>query len=357
LALQQSLGIHPLKMKLPELASKAQSGAELSREEIQIACDLLLDSTNPIEERADFLSALHHRGETPSEVASFVEVLLKHGVQLPIAGTGRLDVCGTGGDRAGFFNISTAVMFVAAGAGASVVKHGNRGITSKSGGADVLEALGVNINLPTDRSAAALEAAGCCFLFAPACHPAFKAVVPVRQFLAQQGRASVFNILGPLLNPVRPQFQLSGVYDPSLLPTYAGVFQKLGRQRAWAIHGTGPDGLRLDEVSPYGKTQVLAVEDTGIREFQIDPADFELSPASPNDLLGGDAATNARILLSILDGSERGPKRQVVQLNAAAALTVAGIAPSMTHGWTQAGDAIDSGRAMNSLEHLRTATH
>ena len=344
-------------MKLAVLASQAQSGAELSLEEIEMACGLLLDSAYPVEDRAHFLSALHQRGETTSEVASFVEVLLKHAVALPIDGATRLDVCGTGGDRAGFFNISTAVMFVAAGAGASVVKHGNRGITSKSGGADVLEALGVNINLPPDRAAAALESAGCCFLFAPACHPAFKAVVPVRQFLAQQGRASVFNILGPLLNPVRPQFQLSGVYDPALLPTYAGVFQKLGRQRAWAVHGTGPDGLRLDEVSPFGKTQVLAVEASGIREFQIDPADFDFSPASPNDLLGGDAETNARILLSILDGSERGPKRQVVQLNAAAALAVAGLASSMREGWIFAGEAIDSGRAMNSLEHLRTATH
>jgi anthranilate phosphoribosyltransferase len=180
--------------------------------------------------------------------------------------------------------------------------------------------------------------------------------VPVRQFLARQGRASVFNIIGPLLNPAIPEFQLSGVFDPALLPTYVEVFQKLGRRRAWALHGTGPDGLRVDEVSPFGKTKVLAVEEGGFRKFEIDPADFDLAPVSPNDLLGGDAATNARILLSIFDGTERGPKRQTVQLNAAAALTVAGRAPAMAEAWKLAGEAIDSGSAMNSLEQLRTCT-
>ncbi len=342
-------------MNLPELTAKA-ANAPLAREEIRHACDFLLEETNPIESRADFLSTLHQRGETPGEVADFVEILLERAVKPPIDGQGRIDVCGTGGDRAGFFNISTAVMFVAAGAGASVVKHGNRGITSKSGGADVLEALGVKINLPPDQAAEALETAGCCFLFAPAYHPAFKAVVPVRQLLAKQGRASVFNILGPLLNPARPEFQLSGVFDSALLPTYAGVFQKLGRRRAWAVHGTGPAGLRVDEVSPFGKTKVLAVEDAGLREFEIDPADFNLSPASPSDLLGGDAAANAQILLSIFDGSDRGPKREAVQLNAAAALTVAGLASTIADGWSLAGNAIDSGRAWNSLEQLRSAT-
>jgi anthranilate phosphoribosyltransferase len=343
-------------MNLPGLLQKVADSAELTQPDIEIACALLLDGASPVEDRAAFLSALHRRGETPAEIAHFVEVLLGHAVQLPFSGKARLDVCGTGGDRAGFFNISTAVMFVAAGSGASVVKHGNRGITSKSGGADVLEALGVNINLPPDRATAPLERAGCCFLFAPACHPAFKAVVPVRQFLAQQGQASVFNIIGPLLNPARPEFQLSGVFDPSLLATYAGVFQKLGRHRAWAVHGTGPDGLRVDEVSPLGKTKVHSVDAAGMREFEIDPADFGLSNISASDLLGGDAATNAGILLAILDSTDRGPKRQTVQLNAAAALTVAGLTPSLTEAWALAGDSIDSGRAMNSLEQLRTCT-
>lgn len=344
-------------MNLLGLARKASADSELSRDEIRCACGLLLDEAIPVGERADFLSALHRRGETAGEVYAFVEVLLEHAVQPPFSGLGRLDVCGTGGDRAGFFNISTAVMFVAAGAGASVVKHGNRGVTSKSGGADVLEALGVNINLTPERTALALESAGCCFLFAPAFHPAFRAIAPVRQLLARQGQASVFNIIGPLLNPSRPEFQLSGVFDPALLPTYAGVFRKLGRKRAWALHGTGPDGLRLDEVSPFGKTRVLAVDEGGFREFEIDPADFDLSSASPAALFGGDATTNARILLAILDGTDRGPKRQAVQLNAAAALTVVGLAGTLAEGWLLAEKSIDSGRALNSLEQLRSATH
>lgn len=343
-------------MTLPDLSLKAASGSLLSATEIRSAIVHLLDDTLPPEDRADFLSALHRRGETPGEVADFVEVLLEHAVRPPLTGEGRLDVCGTGGDRAGFFNISTTVMFVAAGAGASVVKHGNRGITSKSGGADVLEALGVNIAVAPDRAAEVLDAAGCCFLFAPAFHPAFKAVVPVRQLLARRGEASVFNILGPLLNPVRPAFQLSGVFDPALLPTYAGVFQKLGRSRAWAVHGTGPGNLRVDEVSPFGKTRVHAVDDAGIREFEIDPAGFGLDGITPADLLGGDAAANAGILKSILDGSDRGAKRLAVQLNASAALTVAGLAADLSAGWKLATDSIDSGRALNSLEQLRAAT-
>jgi anthranilate phosphoribosyltransferase len=342
-------------MPLPELTAKAAT-TPLTREEIQHACDLLLDEANSIESRADFLQTLHHRGETPYEVADFVEVLLERAVKLPFDGQGAIDVCGTGGDKAGFFNISTAVMFVAAGAGARVIKHGNRGITSKSGGADVLEALGVRIDRSPDMIEKALHAAGCCFLFAPACHPAFKAVVPVRKLLAERGRASIFNILGPLLNPARPEFQLAGVFDPKLPATYAGVFKNLHRTRAWALHGTGPDGLRVDEVSPFGKTRVHAFEHGSLREFEINPADFDLSPMSPADLLGGDASANAAILLSILDGTNRSAPRSAVLLNAAAALTVAGLAKNPIEGWALASRAIDEGRALASLESLRKTT-
>ena len=343
-------------MPLPELTAKAAT-TPLAREEIQQACDLLLDETNSIESRADFLEALHTRGETPDEVADFVEVLLERAIQLPFTGQGAIDVCGTGGDKAGFFNISTAVMFVAAGAGARVIKHGNRGITSKSGGADVLEAFGVRIDRSPEIAEQALHAAGCCFLFAPACHPAFKAVVPVRKLLAERGRASIFNILGPLLNPARPEFQLAGVFDPKLPATYAGVFKNLHRTRAWAVHGTGPDSLRVDEVSPFGKTRVHAFEHGTLREFEIDPADFDLGPIAPSDLLGGDAATNATILLSILDGTNRTAPRSAVLLNAATALTVAGLAKNPAEGWHLAARSIDEGKALASLANLRQATN
>ncbi|MEI8292408.1 MAG: anthranilate phosphoribosyltransferase [bacterium] len=342
-------------MTFPILIRRAEDGSPLSLPEIQLTCELLLDEKNSIEERGDFLAALHARRETPEEIARFVEVLLDRAVKLPFDGAGCIDVCGTGGDKTGFFNISTASMFVAAGAGARVVKHGNRGITSKSGGADVLEALGVRVDLPPDATARALEKAGCCFLFAPSCHPAFQAVAPVRKRLAARGQASIFNIIGPLLNPVRPEFQLAGVFNPDLVKTYAGVFQKLGRTRAWAVHGTGPHGLRLDEVSPLGKTRVAALEMETIREFDMDPGIFGLAHIAPETLLGGDATENAKILLAILDGSEQGPRRQAVQINAAAALVVSGRAKDLQAGWTLAAASLDEGLAMTSLEALRNA--
>ena len=204
-------------MTLPSLTRRAEEGNPLTLSEIQTACDLLLDEAQSIEVRAEFLETLHKRGETAGEIAHFVEVLLERAVRLPFSGEGCIDVCGTGGDRAGFFNISTASMFVVAGAGVRVVKHGNRGITSKSGGADVLEALGVRIDLTPDATASALEDAGCCFLFAPACHPAFRAVVPVRKLLAARNSASIFNIIGPLLNAVLRKTTFSTEKRPKCL--------------------------------------------------------------------------------------------------------------------------------------------
>ncbi len=342
-------------MTLASLTARAAEPGALSPEEIDAACSLLLDNSQPVEHRAAFLGALHRRGETPEEIAAFVDLLLQHAVPFPSSGEGCLDVCGTGGDKAGFFNISTTTMFVAAGAGARVVKHGNRGITSKSGGADVLEALGVKIDLSPTQAASALENAGCCFLFAPAWHPAFKAVVPVRKLLAEQGSASIFNVIGPLLNPARPEFQLAGVFDPALVATYAGAFKNLGRKRAWAAHGTGPDGLRLDEISPLGITTVTAWENGAIRSFEINPADFGITAPSANDLRGGDASRNAEIILSILTGDTTGTAREAVLLNAAAALTVAGIVPDLPSAHALAAESIDSGKAFAVLEKLRRA--
>lgn len=341
-------------MTLHDLTARASSGDPLGKEEILAACDQLLDEKSSVDERADFLATLHRRGETPEEIAHFVEILLERAVPFPLEDTDCLDVCGTGGDRAGFFNISTTVMFVAAGAGVRVVKHGNRGITSKSGGADVLEALGIAINLPPAKSAEALEAAGCCFLFAPSYHPAFKAVVPVRQLLAKHGSASVFNIIGPLLNPARPLRQLAGVFDEALLATYARAFRLLGRQRAWAVHGLGPDGLRLDEISPFGTTKVHAFDNGLLNTFSIDPAELSIKAFHPGDLLGSDPTSNARITRGILEGAMGGAVRTTVQLNAAAALVVAGVSRSLAEGWQRAGASIDDGHALKALETLRS---
>jgi anthranilate phosphoribosyltransferase len=343
-------------MTLQSLTRRAQEGNPLTLSEIRYACGLLLDESQTIESRADFLESLHKRCETAGEIAHFVEVLLERAVKLPFSGAGCIDVCGTGGDRAGFFNISTASMFVAAGAGAKVVKHGNRGITSKSGGADVLEALGIRIDLPPEATARALEKAGCCFLFAPACHPAFRAVVPVRKLLAERGSASIFNIIGPLLNPARPEFQLAGVFNPDLVKTYAGVFKNLGRARAWAVHGTGPNDLRIDEVSPLGETLVTAMEHSSLREFRIQPQDVGIAPFESNSLIGGDASENAKILLAILNSSDRGPKRQAVQLNAAAALVVAGVASDLPTAWNLAEVSLNEGCALASLQALQKSS-
>lgn len=341
-------------MTIDLLTDVLRDGRDLQPDEIRAACGFLFDEVLPLESRADFLSALHAKGESPAEIAAFVEVLLEKAVRPPFSGEGCLDVCGTGGDRAGLFNVSTATMLVAAACGAKVVKHGNRGITSRAGGADVLEALGVSISLSPERAGAALEAAGCCFLFAPAYHPAFKAVTPVRKLLAERGLRSVFNLLGPLLNPARPSFQLAGVYDPRLLETYAGVFELLGRQRTWTVHGTTASGQALDEISPLGPTDVLATSGEGRRAFQIHPEEFGITGVHAEELAGSDAAGNAGIIADLVAGNRRDGARAIVQMNAAAALTVCGVAGSLEAAWPMAGEALDNGGARDVLDRLRS---
>jgi anthranilate phosphoribosyltransferase len=327
------------------LTKSLRVGADLTEDQVSVACDYLFDEDIALSERGDFLRALHSKGETPAEIAAFVGVLLARGVR-PALGGGLLDVCGTGGDKVGLINISTAVMFVAAACGARVVKHGNRGITSKCGGADVLEALGVPIDLPPE---AALEAAGCCFLFAPLYHPAFKAVAPVRRALAEEGSATIFNLLGPLLNPARPDYQLAGVFDRKLLPIYAETFGLLGRKRAWAVHGTGG----LDEVSTLGPSEVYAIDSEGMRRFSIEPESLGFSPADIENLRGGDAQRNAALLEDLLRGSERGPKRDIVVLNTACALVVAGISGDLVAAVEMSQSALDDGSAYSVLKRLR----
>ena len=332
---------------LVTLTEKLRLGHELTSADVVTACESLFDESVELSERADFLRALHAKGETASEVAGFVDVLLNRS-RRTLLGPGLLDVCGTGGDRAGVFNVSTAVMFVATACGARVVKHGNRGITSKCGGADVLEALGVRIDLPPET---ALEAAGCCFLFAPLFHPAFKTVAPVRKVLAEEGSATIFNLLGPLLNPARPEFQLAGVFDGKLLPLYAEAFKLLGRQCGWAVHGSGG----LDEVSTLGPSEIHALEDGAIRHFVIRPEDLDVAPARIEDLRGGHAQENAESLEAILLGKDVGPRRDMVVLNAACSLVVSRRAPDLPAAMTMAASALDDGSAHDVLQRLRKA--
>jgi anthranilate phosphoribosyltransferase len=332
---------------LATLTEKVRLGHELTSSDVVAACESLFDESIELSVRANFLRALHAKGETASEVAAFVDVLLTRSRRTPL-GAGLLDVCGTGGDKAGIFNVSTAVMFVATACGARVVKHGNRGITSKCGGADVLEALGVRIDLPPE---IALEAAGCCFLFAPLFHPAFKTVAPVRKVLAEEGSATIFNLLGPLLNPARPEFQLAGVFDGKLLPLYAQAFKLLGRKSGWAVHGSGG----LDEVSTLGPSEIHALEDGAIRQFVIRPEDLNVVPARIEDLRGGEAQQNAEYLEAILLGKDAGPRRDMVVLNAACALVVAGLSPDLGAAVAMAASALDNGSAYNVLQRLRSA--
>ncbi len=330
---------------LATLTQQLRSGEELDASEIAAACDALLDEGVALAERAGFLRALHEKGETPAEIAAFVQVLLDRAVQ-PDLGPGLLDVCGTGGDKAGLFNVSTATMFVTAACGVRIVKHGNRGITSKCGGADVLEALGVRIDQPPEE---ALAAAGCCFLFAPRYHPAFKAIAPIRKALAEEGTTTIFNMLGPLLNPARPDYQLAGVFNAKLLPVYAEVFRLLHRRRAWAVHGAGG----LDEVSTLGPSQAFHVEGDEITASEINPVAIGFPTAALEDLRGGTAQENAALIVELLSGRHHGPKRDIVALNTACALVVAGVAADLPAAVKKTAEVLDSGAPFEVLERLR----
>lgn len=339
-----------------------EQNQELSPREVAVAAELLLDAAITDEKKERLLEALAKKGETPAEIAGFVEAFLEHAVDphlglIELEGP-TLDVCGTGGDQLNLFNVSTTSMFVAAAAGAVVVKHGNRGITSKSGGADVLEALGIRLDLPTEGFRKCIEKAGVGFMFAPAYHPAFKAVAGVRKSLAARGVKTIFNLIGPLLNPAKPQCQLVGVSSRTLCPAYAEILQRLGRDSAWVVYGTTGDGRSVDEVSLMGSTRICksgAYQD--IVDEEIRPRDFGLRHAEVEELQGGDAKTNAAILIDILSGKETGPKRDMVLMNSGAALACAGLADDMSEGIEISREMILSGGAMASFRQLKKYAH
>ena len=332
----------------------ARSG-ELTAGQIREVATWLLDENVAADEKADFLGALHRRGETPVEVVALAETMLEHAVPFVVPDDLRpvIDVCGTGGDKLGLFNISTAVMFVAAGAGARLVKHGNRGITSKSGGADVLEALGLPVDLPVERLQDMLGEAGAVFLFAPCFHPAFKAVAPARKLLAERGQPSVFNMLGPLLNPSRPEGQLAGVFNESLVDLYADVLPGLGRERAWVVHGKAGDTGVMDEISTLGPTLIAKVSGGKTTRDTVTPADLGVPAAALEALRGGDAPANAQLLSEMLRGERRGAARDIVAVNAAAALIVAGLTDDWAEARERAEESIDSGAAEQVLKRMR----
>jgi anthranilate phosphoribosyltransferase len=330
----------------PGVLGRMLSGGDLTADEAGCALGQVLSGAATASQIAAFVMALRMKGETIDEMAGLVRAMLAHAEPLRIPGD-VVDTCGTGGDRSGSVNVSTMAAFVVAGAGARVCKHGGRAASSAAGSADVLEALGVVIDLGPDEVARCIAETGMGFCFAPRYHPAMRFAAPVRREL---GVATVFNFLGPLANPARARHQVVGVSDPAMAEKMVGVLVTNGVCRAMVVHGA--DGL--DELSTTAPTTVFEVNsevDAEVRRYTVDAADLGLQRATLADLRGGDAAANAEVVRRVL-GGESGPYRDVVLLNAAAGLVVASLVDGLPEGVEMAGAVIDDGRAISVLEGL-----
>lgn len=341
-------------MILDALQRIANQHESLSREEARSVMAEILSGKCTDAQIAAFLVALHMKGETVEEIVGFAEAIRAAATPLPlssstvdVSGTGRdalVDTCGTGGDASGTFNISTATAFVVAGAGVHVAKHGNRSVSSKCGSADVMEALGIKIDLPANRLAACLAEVGIAFLFAPAMHSAMKHVQTARRELRLR---TVFNLLGPLTNPAQASAQVVGVYSVDLVEKLAEVLSMLGLHRAIVVHGL--DGL--DEITITGPTRIAEVNNGSVRIYEVTPEEFGMKRASLDDIAGGDAAANAAIIHEVLSG-KHSPRRDVVLLNTAAALVVARKADHLAQAVPLAALSIDSGAGARKLAAL-----
>jgi anthranilate phosphoribosyltransferase len=320
---------------------RVRRGAVLERTEMRDVVRLIMGGDFADSEVAELLRALHERGETLDEVVGAAEAMRELALPLPDAPRGAIDTCGTGGDGANTFNISTLAALVVAGAGVPVAKHGNRAATSRCGSADVLEALGVALDIAPERMAESVHRVGIGFLFARACHPAMARVAPIR---AKLGTPSIFNRLGPLTNPMRVRCQLVGVADAALAPATLDALVQLGAERACVVHAA--DGL--DEASTCAVTRFWSYEEERYNECELRPGEL-LPEAELGDLRGGEASENASISRRVLDG-EVGPRRDITVLNAAAALSVAGRAADLAEGIRQSQESIDSGAARSTLE-------
>lgn len=337
---------------LHRIANHRQS---LSREEARSVMAEVLAGKCTDAQIAALLVALHMKGETVEEIVGFAEAMrtaatpisLRPDHTLDVSGTGRdalVDTCGTGGDASGTFNISTATALVVAGAGVRVAKHGNRSVTSKCGSADVMEALGVRINLPAARLTACLEEVGIAFLFAPAMHSAMRHVQSARRELRLR---TVFNLLGPLTNPAHASAQVVGVYSAELVEKLAEALSMLGLHRALVVHGL--DGL--DEITITGPTRIAEVRSGTVRTYEVTPQEFGMKRGTLDDISGGDASTNAAIIAEVLAG-KKSSRTDVVLLNAAAALVAAGKADHLADALPLASNSIDSGAAAGKLQAL-----
>jgi anthranilate phosphoribosyltransferase len=354
---------------LKALTEQLGQSRSLDDEQVAAAVAQLIDENISAETKADFLTTLSQKGETVEELAAFATELREKSIQPKLDAETRsreiLDVCGTGGDHLNTFNISTTVALVAASAGIAVAKHGNRAVTSQSGSADVLEALGIKIDLSPEQAAESLRKHNFAFFFAPKFHPAFKHIAPARKLCAQRGQRTIFNLMGPLLNPARPTAQLIGVPNPKFCEPMARVLQMLGVRRGMVVSGevqspkskvqsgdVNPTQY-LDEFSPLGENFLAEFyQERGFSCSTISPENFPLQTVSLEDLAGSDSKSNAEIIRRVFSGEERGPKRDAVLLNSAAALLVAGKVKNLSEGWELGAKLIDSGSAEKKLQEL-----
>jgi len=325
--------------------SKVVEGHNLTREEAALAMDDIMQGNATPSQIAALLVALHTKGESIDEITGFAEKMREHATNIFPQSKNLVDTCGTGGDHANTFNISTVSAIVAAAAGVPIAKHGNRSVSSRCGSADVLEALGVVVDLDSEKVKECIDKVGFGFIFAPNFHKAMRFAMPTRKEI---GISTVFNILGPLTNPANAKAQLLGVFHEDLTEIMAKVLMNLGTKQAMIVHGN--DGL--DEISLVEKTRVTELNNGKIETYYIKPEDFGFLRVKKEELIGGSAEENAEIALNILDGSEKEAKRNIVLLNAGAAIYVGEKAKSIKEGILLAQEAIDSGKAKNKLTEI-----
>lgn len=335
-----------MTVTISEAIRKLVDREDLTEEQAAAAMEDIMSGRATPAQIAGFLIALRMKGETVEEIAGCARTMRRLAVTIRPRRQPLIDIVGTGGDGANTFNISTAAAIVAAAAGAGVAKHGNRAVSSRCGSADVLEALGVGVDVEPAFVQRCIEEAGIGFMFAPRYHRAMKFAAEPRRELAVR---TVFNVLGPLTNPAGVQSYVLGVYDPELVPKLAYVLHELGVERAYVVHGAPG----MDEFSICGETLVASVEPAGVRQFAMTPEDVGLRRAALASIMGGSVEDNAERIITVLTGAETGPPRDAVALNAGAGLVVAGLAKDLRDGVAMAVDAIASGRAYDTLETLR----
>lgn len=334
-------------MTIREALARVMDGGSLTEAEAEAVMDSVMTGGATDAQIAGLLVALRLKGESVEEITGFARAMRERAIRIPTEASTLVDVCGTGGDARGTFNISTTVSFVVAGAGLAIAKHGNRSVSSQCGSADVLEELGIDLDLCPEDVGRCIDEVGIGFLHAPRLHPAMKHAIGPRR---EMGIRTVFNVLGPLTNPARAQIQLLGVYDRSLTEPLARVLRSLGCRSAFVVHGGG-----MDEFSTLGENHVTRLANGRIESFTLDPVSLGFSPASLSNLQGGSAEQNARILIDVLSG-QGGPKRDVVLLNAACVLVAAGQASGIPEGIAVAAESVDSGAARGRLDTLIAMT-